>query len=169
MRKSLNISTYVSSIDTYVDMLSDLRILVFGTFLKLAMHVQTSRSQRLFNGFQSFLVQNEGEVLLVSFLDFTVSCFHLTWTKTSGEAKNYDFSKYFFSLCTNPESEIMTCRAMKNGKLTHIYPSHNLFLFCILLKLYTTKFQSKRSSLRCDPLEQVKLPGMKMLTRDSGY
>ena len=83
---------------TYVDMLSDLRILVFGTFLKLAMHVQTSRSQRLFNGIQSSLVLNEGEVLLVSFLDFTVSCFHLTWTKTSGEAKNYDFSKYFFSL-----------------------------------------------------------------------
>ena len=120
------------------------------------MRVQTSRSQRLFHGFQSSLVQNESEVLLVSFLDSTVSCLHLRWTKTSGEAKNYDFSKYFFSLCTNPESEITTCRTMKNGKLTHICPSHSLFLFCILLKLYTTKFQSKRSSLRCDPLEQKK-------------
>ena len=69
-------------------MLSDLRILIFGTFLELAMHVQTSRSQRLFNGFQSFLVQNEGEVLLVSFLDSTVSCFHLRWTKTSDVVKN---------------------------------------------------------------------------------
>ena len=110
---------------------------------------------------------NEGEVLLVSFLDFVVSCFHLTWTKTSGEAKNYDFSKYFFSLCTNPESAMTTCRTLKNGKLTHIHPSHRLFLFCILLKLYTTKFESKRSSLRCDPLEQKNLaqkPGMKMLT-----
>ena len=37
----------------------------------------------------------------------------------------------------------------------------------ILLKLYTTKFESKRSSLGCDPLEQKNLaqkPGMKMLT-----
>ena len=66
-------------------MLRDLRILVFGTFLELAMHVQTSLSQRLFNGFQWFLVQNEGEVLLVSFLDSTVFCFHVRWTKTSGE------------------------------------------------------------------------------------
>ena len=144
-------------------MLSDLRVLVFDTFFKLAMHVQTSRSQRLLNGIQSFLVLNEGEVLLVSFLDFTVSCFHLAATKTSGEAKNYDFSKYFFSLCTNPESAMTTCRTLKNGKLTHIHPSHRLFLFCILLKLYTTKFESKRSSLRCDPLKQENLSGMKML------
>ena len=64
-------------IHTYVDMLSDLRILVFGTFLKLARHVQTPRSQRLFNGFQSFLVQNKGEVLLVLFLHSTVSCSNL--------------------------------------------------------------------------------------------
>ena len=104
-------------------MLNDLRILVFGTFLELAMHVQTSRSQRLSNGFQSFLLQNEGEVLLVSFLDFTVSRFHLTWTKTSGEAKNYDFSKFFFSLCTNPESAMTTCRTVKNRKLIHTFPS----------------------------------------------
>ena len=88
MRKSHNISTYVPSIDTYIDMLSDLRILVFGTFLKLAMHVQTSRSQRLFNGIQSSLVLNEGDVLLVSFVDFTVSCFHVRWKKTAGEIKN---------------------------------------------------------------------------------
>ena len=147
--------------------LCDLRILVFGTFLKLAMHIQTSRSQRLLNGIQSFFMLNEGDILLVSLLDFTVSCFHLTWTKTSGEAKIYDFSKYFFSLCTSPESEMTTCRTMKNGKLTHIYPSDRLLLFCILLKLYTTKFQRKRSSLRCDLLEQENLaqkPGMKMLT-----
>ena len=82
-------------------MLSDLRILVFNTFLKLAMHVQTSRSQRLFNGFQCFLVQNEGEVLLVSFLHSTVSCFHLRWTKTSDEVKNYDFTKCFSQMCTS--------------------------------------------------------------------
>ena len=67
---------------------SDIRILFFGTFLKLAMHVQTSRSQRLLNGIQRFLVLNEGEVLLVSFLDFTVSCCHLRWKKTAGETKN---------------------------------------------------------------------------------
>ena len=78
-------------------LLSDLRILVFGPFLKLAMHVQTTRSPRLFNGFQSFLVQNEAEVLLVSFLHATVSCVHLTRVKTSNEVKKSEFSKYFSS------------------------------------------------------------------------
>ena len=82
-------------------MLEDLRILVLSTFLELAMHLQTSRSQRLFNGFQCFLVQNEGEVLLVSFLDSTGSCFRLRCTKTSGEVKNYDFTKDFSQMCTS--------------------------------------------------------------------
>ena len=82
-------------------MLSDLRILVFGTFVELAMHIETSRSRRLFYGFQCFLVQNEGVVLLVSFLDSTVLVFYLRWTKTSDEVKNYDFTKYFSQMCTS--------------------------------------------------------------------
>ena len=77
--------------------MSVLRILVFDHFLKLAMHVQTTRSPRLFNGFQCFLVQNEAEVLLVSFLQFTVPCVHLAWTKPSSEAKKSGFSKFFSS------------------------------------------------------------------------
>ena len=75
--------------------MSVLRILVFGPFLKLAKHVQTTRSPRLFNGFQCFLVQNEAEVLLVSFLHSTVPCVHLARAKTSSEAKKSGFAKYF--------------------------------------------------------------------------
>ena len=148
-------------------MLSDLRILVFGTFLKLAMHVQTSRSQRLFNGIQSSFVQNEGEVLLVSFLSSTVSCFHLRWTKTSGEVKKYDFSKYFFTMCTKSESEMMTCRTVNNGKLSHIYKSSPLEVVWLPFLLTTSNFQPKRSRLRCHRPGQEnppQEPGMRMLT-----
>ena len=56
---------------------------------------------------------------------------------------------------------------LESIEITNIRPSHSLFLFCILLKLYTTKFQGKRSSLRCAPQKQENLaqePGMKMLT-----
>ena len=52
-------------------------------------------------------------------------------------------------------------------EMMNIHPSDSLELFCILLKLYTTKFQSKRNSLGCVQLEQENLaqkPGMKMLT-----
>ena len=51
--------------------------------------------------------------------------------------------------------------------MINIHPSDRLELFCILLKLYTTKFQGERSSLRRAPQKQEKLaqePGMKMLT-----
>ena len=44
-------------------------------------HVQTTRSPGLFNGSWWFLVQNEGEVLLVSFLLSVVFGFHLKRTK----------------------------------------------------------------------------------------
>ena len=51
--------------------------------------------------------------------------------------------------------------------MKNIHPSDSLELFCILLKLHTTKFQGERSSLRRAPQKQGKLaqePGMKMLT-----
>ena len=120
MRKSLNISTYVASIDTYVDMLSDLRILVFGTFVELAMHIETSRSRRLFYGFQCFLVQNEGVVLLVSFLDSTVAVFHWRWTKTSDEVKKYDFTKHFSQSLGYTENEIHSDYVGKNTEILKI-------------------------------------------------
>ena len=52
-------------------------------------------------------------------------------------------------------------------EMVNIHPSDSLELFCILLKLHTTKFQGERSSLRRAPQKQEKLaqePGMKMLT-----
>ena len=55
-------------------------------------------------------------------------------------------------------------------EMMNIHPSCSLELFCILLKLYTTKFQGERSSLRRAPQKQEKLaqePGMKMLTAGS--
>ena len=44
--------------------------------------------------------------------------------------------------------------------------SSPLEVFCSPLMLYTTKFQGKRSNLRCDPPEQEKLQVMKMLTKE---
>ena len=49
----------------------------FSTFLKLPCKLQSTRSPRLSNGFWWFLVQNEAEVLLVSFLYFTAFEFWL--------------------------------------------------------------------------------------------
>ena len=45
------------------------------------MRVQISRSPRLLNGFWCFLVQNEGEVLLVSFLVFSETVWELKLLK----------------------------------------------------------------------------------------
>ena len=54
----------------------------FATFLDLVMRLQITRSLRLLNGFGWFLVRNEGVVLLVLFLYFTVLCLQVKWTKT---------------------------------------------------------------------------------------
>ena len=55
------------------------------------MHVQTTRSLRLFNRFESFLVQNEGGVLLVSFLHGAALCSSVKWMKTLGEGEKLVF------------------------------------------------------------------------------
>ena len=49
-------------------------------------------------------------------------------------------------------------------EMMNIHPSDRLELFCILLKLHTTKFQGERSSLRRAPQKQENVSGMKMLT-----
>ena len=49
-------------------------------------------------------------------------------------------------------------------EIVNVHPIDNLEVFCILLKLYTTKFRNKQSSLRCDPQDQENVSGMKMLT-----
>ena len=112
-------------------------------------------------------MQNEGEVLLVSFLDFTVSCFHLAATKTSGEAKNYDFSKYFFTMCTNPEPEMTTYRTMKNSKLSHMYKCTPLKVTWLPFLLTTSNFEPKRNRLRPDDLS-TKLRDFWVLPPDKG-
>ena len=56
-------------------------------FLKPSMQLQTTRSPRLLNGFCCFLVQNEEEVLLVSFLFSTA---HFCWVEND---ENFDSSK----------------------------------------------------------------------------
>ena len=133
-------------------MLSDLRILVFGTFLELAMHIETSRSQRLFYGFQCFLVQNEGVVLLLSFLDSTVSVFHWRWTKTSDEVKNYDFTKYFSQSLGYTENEIHSDYVGKNLEIMEI-------IFCIMgLSLITTKTTTPPIMVIIGPIEKYAGP-----------
>ena len=62
-------------------------VLVFGTFLKPSTQLQTTRSLRLLNGFWCFLVQNEEEVLLASFLFSTA---HFCWIENN---ENFDSSK----------------------------------------------------------------------------
>ena len=81
--------------------MSDLRILGFDPFLKLAMHVQTARSPRLFNGFQCFFGAkwSWGLVCFVSTLHSSV--------RSPGEGENFEWSKkvrifqVFFFICTS--------------------------------------------------------------------
>ena len=59
----------------------------FWDFFKPPTQLQTTRSPRLLNGFWCFLVQNEEEVLLVSFL---FSTDHFCWVENN---ENFDSSK----------------------------------------------------------------------------
>ena len=56
-------------------------------FSKSSMQLQTTRSPRLLNGFWCFFMQNEEEVLLVSFLFSTA---HFCWVEND---ENFDSSK----------------------------------------------------------------------------
>ena len=67
-----------------------------------------------------FFVQNEGVVLLVSFLDSTVAVFHWRWTKTSDEVKNYDFTKHFSQSLGYTENEIHSDYVGKNTEILKI-------------------------------------------------
>ena len=101
----------------------------------------------------------------------------LRWVESSENFQSSKNSCFFFVQTPKTEANVLVdlwWLYLKNHleciEIMNIRPSYSLSLFCILLKLYTTKFQSKRSSLRCDPLEQENLaqkPGMKMLTSGS--
>ena len=96
----------------------------------------------------------------------------LRWVESSENFQSSKNSWFFFVQTPKMEANVLVDpwwiylkTRLECIEIMHICQSDSLLLFCILLKLYTTKFQSKRSSLRCDPLEQENLPGMKMLTR----
>ena len=79
---------YISNPNEYIRPLRpDVCVFGFGTFLKPSTQLQTTRSPRLLNGFRCFLVQNEGEILLVLFLSSTV---HFCWVENN---ENFDSSK----------------------------------------------------------------------------
>ena len=61
--------------------------LFLDIFFELAMHVQTTRSPRLLNGFWCFLVQNKGEVQLVLFLSFPTTSSQLKLFKKKEQAE----------------------------------------------------------------------------------
>ena len=84
----LTVMFYISNLNEYIrPCRRDVCVLVFGTFLKPPTQLQTTRSPRLLNGFWCFLVQNEEEVLLVSFLFSTA---HFCWVEND---ENFDSSK----------------------------------------------------------------------------
>ena len=74
----------------------DVRVFVFGTFLKPHRQLQTTGSPRLLNRFWCFLMQNEEEVLLVLFLFSTVYFYRVEKDENFGWTKKTVFSPSFF-------------------------------------------------------------------------
>ena len=64
---------------------------LFAVYFNFVTWLQITRSLRLLNGFGWFLVQNEGVVLLVLFLNFTVLCLQVKWAKTLVAVGKVDF------------------------------------------------------------------------------
>ena len=87
MHAWLYVFVKLTYIEHYCQYTHDLRVFVFGAFLKPPLQLQTTRSPRLLNGFWRFFMQSEEEVLLVSFLFSTV---HFCWVENE---ENFERSK----------------------------------------------------------------------------
>ena len=75
----------------------DLRVFVFEAFLKSSMQLQTTRSPRLLNRFECFWMQNEEEVLLVSFLFSTLHFYWVGNDENFVSSKKTEFLSSFFT------------------------------------------------------------------------